>query len=25
MGRGDFFDFWAIDFDWHDGKPFEHH
>jgi len=21
----DFIDFWAIDFDWHDGKPFEHH
>jgi DNA modification methylase len=21
----DFIDFWAVDFDWHDGKPFEHH
>jgi len=21
----DFIDFWAIDFDWHEGKPFEHH
>ncbi len=21
----DFIDFWAIDFNWHDGKPFEHH
>jgi len=21
----DFIDFWAIDFDWQDGKPFEHH
>ncbi|MCG2778714.1 MAG: hypothetical protein L6406_23810 [Desulfobacterales bacterium] len=21
----DFIDFWSIDFDWHDGKPFEHH
>ncbi len=21
----DFIDFWAIDFDWRDGKPFEHH
>ena len=20
----DFIDFWAIDFDWHKGKPFEH-
>ncbi len=21
----DFIDFWAVDFDWHEGKPFEHH
>jgi DNA modification methylase len=21
----DFIDFWAIDFDWHEGRPFEHH
>jgi adenine-specific DNA-methyltransferase len=21
----DFIDFWAVDFNWHDGKPFEHH
>jgi len=21
----DFIDFWAVDFDWRDGKPFEHH
>ena len=21
----DFIDFWSIDFDWHEGKPFEHH
>ncbi|MBL7196220.1 MAG: site-specific DNA-methyltransferase [Desulfobacterales bacterium] len=21
----DFIDFWAVDFDWHKGKPFEHH
>ncbi len=21
----DFIDFWAVDFDWHDSKPFEHH
>lgn len=21
----DFIDFWAVDFDWHRGKPFEHH
>ena len=21
----DFIDFWAVDFTWHDGKPFEHH
>ena len=21
----DFIDFWAVDFEWHDGKPFEHH
>lgn len=21
----DFIDFWAIDFDWREGKPFEHH
>jgi len=21
----DFMDFWAVDFNWHDGKPFEHH
>jgi adenine-specific DNA-methyltransferase len=21
----DFIDFWAVDFDYHDGKPFEHH
>jgi len=21
----DFIDFWAVDFDWHDDKPFEHH
>ena len=21
----DFIDFWAVDFDWNDGKPFEHH
>ena len=20
----DFIDFWAVDFNWHDGKPFEH-
>jgi len=20
----DFIDFWAVDFDWHEGKPFEH-
>jgi len=23
--RFDFIDFWAVDFNWHDGKPFEHH
>jgi hypothetical protein len=21
----DFIDFWAVDFDWREGKPFEHH
>jgi|LQYC01.1.fsa_nt_gi adenine-specific DNA-methyltransferase len=21
----DFIDFWAVDFNWHEGKPFEHH
>ena len=21
----DFIDFWAVDFEWHEGKPFEHH
>ena len=21
----DFIDFWAVDFDWHPGKPFNHH
>jgi len=21
----DFIDFWAVDFEWRDGKPFEHH